>query len=216
MSTLGPAEQATDAVGEPSVRGERAARAALYGVALLALWGAVAALPELAYVIVGILACRAWDKARAWYARRGRSNAEDQAQTEDLDVAAALRSLAGAGRNVLLTELRGELGVADTKAVRELLDAAGIRVRSGVRTPAGNGPGVHQDDIPDPFPDQGTSQGGRCSCRSAANANANNAGRGPAEEGLRVERIGLDGIVIYDSEDPARYHRVRTSSTTKE
>lgn len=181
---------------------DRAARLVLLAVACLAMWGIVAVLPETAYVVVGVLGTVGVQRARAWWVGRRQAPAEDEPR---LDVAAALRRLVGDDRGVLLTRLRDDLGVADTKAVRALLDEAGVRVRSGVRTRAGNGPGVHQEDIPAPPPahDEG------CCCRSGANANGNNAAGGEGEEGLRVERIGQSGYVVRDPADTIRHHQVR-------
>lgn len=201
----------TEAAGEQGGMNERAARITLLLVGLLAAWGLVVAFPNIAYVIVGILMCRGWDKARAWRAGRQAPDAteDEQDDEEDIDVTDALRSLAGDGRHVLLTELRDAVGAPDTKAVRALLDEAGVPVRSGVRTPAGNGPGVHQDDIPTPLPDQEDAQDGCCSCRSTANANTNNADSDAGGEGLRVQRIGVAGRIVYPPAEQHRHHRAR-------
>ncbi|WP_406428485.1 hypothetical protein [Streptomyces sp. NBC_00147] len=77
---------------------------------------------------------------------------EGSAGPDPADVADVVRDVIGTGRGALLTGLRGPLGAADTRAVRECLDAAGIPVRPGVRTSGGNGPGVHRDDVPTPRP----------------------------------------------------------------
>lgn len=208
-----PVEQAAETTGERSASSERAARAVLLLVVLGAVWGIVVAFPTIAYVIVGALLCRAWDKARAWRAGRQDPAADGEGQAEadeePADVAAALRSLAGDGRHVLLTELRDAVGAPDTKAVRALLDAAGISVRPGVRTPAGNGPGVHRDDIPAPLPDDDGPEGDRCSCRSEANTNTNNDGQQADGEGLRLQRIGAEGRIWYRPADRHRHHRTR-------
>ncbi|WP_158688555.1 hypothetical protein [Streptomyces pseudogriseolus] len=68
------------------------------------------------------------------------------------DVSRALHDLVGPGRGVLLTALRDRLRLPDTKAVREVLAQHSIPTRPGVRTQAGNGPGVHRDDFPAPPP----------------------------------------------------------------
>lgn len=188
---------------------DRTAKIILSVVGLGAAWGIVAAAPWLAYVVVGVLLDRGWQKARSW--RESRHTEEpfvvEAMEAEVLDVITALQHLARGGRHVLLTELRDELGVADTKIVRALLDEVGIPIRSGVRTPARNGPGVHHDDVPFDSPGDGA-DGGCCSCRSTANANANNSGRGDGEKGLRVEPIGLAGAVIRDPADATRHHRL--------
>lgn len=101
----------------------------------------------------------------AWLA--GRPDTDDEHEQADdeqppvpdpADMADIVREL-GAGTGVLLTALRDQLlteypGTGwTTKDVRILLGSDGIRVREGVRvTGAGNGPGVHRDDIPAPLP----------------------------------------------------------------
>ncbi|MET8765491.1 hypothetical protein [Streptomyces sp. NPDC004658] len=184
---------------------ERTARLILSAVAVLVMWGIVATVPEMAYVVVGIIATLGWQKAAAWRAGRRQPDGEGERQAEPPDVGAALRRLVGDDRGVLLTRLRDDLGAADTKAVRALLDSAGIRVRAGVRTAAGNGPGVHADDIPPapPTPEDG------CCCRSGANANGNNESGTSGREGLRVERIGQSGYILRDPADQVRHHQVR-------
>jgi hypothetical protein len=171
-------------------------------VLLGGIGGAVAVLPETAYVIVGVLGTVGVQRARAWRAARREQPAEPEPGP---DVTAALRRLAADDRGVLLTRLRDDLGAPDTKTVRSLLAEAGVRVRSGVRTRAGNGPGVHADDIPTPPPaaDDG------CCCRSDANANDNNGAADAGREGLRVERIGQSGYILRDPADSVRRHKVR-------
>ncbi|MFD0065195.1 hypothetical protein [Streptomyces sp. NPDC056690] len=66
---------------------------------------------------------------------------EGSAGPDPADVADVVRDVVGAGRGALLTGLCGPLGAADTQAVRECLDAAGIPVRpGGCARPAGTGP----------------------------------------------------------------------------
>ncbi|MFB7115586.1 hypothetical protein ACFCYR_43085, partial [Streptomyces sp. NPDC056291] len=77
-------------------------------------------------------------------------------------VARALHTLVEEGRGVLLTTLRQHLGMPHTRALREVLDGAGIRVRPGVRAAAGNGPGVHLSDFPPPPSSPDPAQGERC------------------------------------------------------
>ncbi|MFE7232543.1 hypothetical protein ACFVAF_18155 [Streptomyces sp. NPDC057596] len=202
MSTTEPEET------EPDGMSDRTARLILAAVLLLAMWGIVAAVPETAYVVVGVLLCLGWQRAAGWLARRRQDDEDEPATEEAPDVAAALRTLSGDGRHVLLTELQKAVGAPDTKAVRTLLKAAGIRVRSGVRTPAGNGPGVHQDDIPAPSPTESGAHDPGCCCRSGNNTNANNAPADPSQKGLRVEPIGLAGAVVRDPADAVRHHQV--------
>lgn len=105
--------------------------------------------------------------------------AEDEAleMTAD-DVAALTRALIGDAKGVLLTAVRDhleELAPAGwtTKDVRELLDDCEIPVRPGVRTPAGNGPGVHRDDVP-PLPATPPTPDGVVAAGQDANTNTNN------------------------------------------
>ncbi|MEU6649495.1 hypothetical protein ABZ904_08610 [Streptomyces sp. NPDC046900] len=180
--------------GEPGPGAQRAARITLYAVGALAMWGIVAALPEVAYVVVGVLGCLAWQRTRAWWAHR--RAAADEAEAAP-DVVAALWAVAGTGRNVLLTELRNELGVGDTKVVRALLGEAGVPVRSGVRTVAGNGPGVHRDDLPAlPLP------------RSAPPESGVGAVQEPTPTPT-TEPLGLAGVVVKDGSETSRRYRVR-------
>lgn len=209
MSADDPEEAVEQDVDEPGGMSERTAKVVLVVVACGAMWGIVAALPEVAYVVVGVLGCLTWQRAHGWIGRRQGSGEEEVEPEDEPDVAEALRSLSGGGSHVLLTRLQKEIGAPDTKTVRRLLKAAGIRVRSGVRTPAGNGPGVHQADIPASPPGEEAPVGGSCLCRSGNNANANNASAGMPEEELRVVRIGTDGKIIYDPKDTIRHHRVK-------
>jgi DNA-binding MarR family transcriptional regulator len=71
----------------------------------------------------------------------------DAATASSDQVRAAVARLVGDDRGVLLTTVRERFGLGDTKAVRDLLDKADINVRPGVRTPKGNGPGVHRYDV---------------------------------------------------------------------
>ena len=206
MSSETSAEQP---VQEPGGEEDRPSRVSggcvvviLAGIAVLVLKAVVTAAPYTAYFVAGVLACVAWQKARAWLGKRRDEPAEEGQDEEEQDVAVALRELSGPGRNVLLTELKKKLGVADTKAVRSLLKAAGIRVRDGVRAPAGNGPGVHQDDIPaPPLVEEAPSESG-CSCRSEPTTPT-------PTTGPTVEAIGLAGVVVKDGSETARRHRVK-------
>lgn len=173
------------------------------GVAVLVLKVVVTVAPYTAYFVAGIIACKTWQKVRGWIVRR-QEGREDQAPAEEVDVVGGLQALAQGGRHVLLTELKTKLGVADTKTVRALLDESLIAVRPGVRTPVGNGPGVHYDDVP---PVVGDPSEGRCLCRSDANANGNNGDGESPGEGLRVEPIGLSGTVTYDPADVVRHFK---------
>lgn len=208
MSTdaeLEPEATEFDDAGEPSVMNERTARAILSVVATGVLAGIIVAFPYVAYFVAGILACRAVDKVRAWRSRRASSEANEEDQDVEVDIVGLLQQL---NRSVLLTELQHNLRLPDTKTVKAHLDAAGIPWK-GVRTGAGNGPGVHKNDIPAPSPADGGSHGDGCCCRSGANANTNNSGEKGPGEGLRVERIGTDGYILRDPKDTIRHHSVQ-------
>lgn len=187
--------------GEPSERAERIAKAVLVAVALLAAWGLVAAMPEIAYVVTGILVCLGWQKARARLTRRDDDGQEPEEEAVEVDVAAALRELSGdAGTSVLLTTLRNRLKLPDTKAVKALLDEAGIPHKA-VRTPAGNGPGVYKTDIPPAPSPADEPHGERCCCRSDDNNNADNAPDGGGQKETRVEAIGDGGRRVSEVAD---------------
>ncbi|MFI6862632.1 hypothetical protein ACIBKZ_22515 [Streptomyces sp. NPDC050421] len=101
----------------------------------------------------------------AWVAGRPDTGDEDeQEQPEDehdapdpADMADIVREL-GTDTGVLLTALRDQLLTEypstgwTTKDVRALLAEAGVRVRPVRVRGAGNGPGVHRDDVPPPLP----------------------------------------------------------------
>ncbi|MFD3574758.1 hypothetical protein [Streptomyces sp. NPDC058644] len=178
----------------------------LAAAAVLVLRLIVTAAPYAAYFVAGVIVCAAWQKARAWIGQR-RSGDDEAEEEEQPDVGEALRKLGKGGQHVLLTGLRKELRVDDTKAVRKLLKAEKIRVRSGVRTPKGNGPGVHHEDIPPAPPEPNEGHGDGCCCRSANNTNANNGDEDPSQKGLRVEAIGQAGTLIHD---PAETQQRRT------
>lgn len=123
---------------------------------------------------------------------------EGPAEPDPADILDLLRDLIGVDRGVLLTALRTPLQAGDTRAVREALAEAGIRVREGVRTAAGNGPGVHRDDLPPLPPIEESAPVGSLTCTNDANANANNR--------LRVE--SREGMTIIT--DPADRHRAHS------
>lgn len=124
-------------------------------------------------------------------------------------------SLVAGGTSVLLTQLAADLAAShpgwqpSTKAVRALLAGAGITVRAGVRTPDGNGPGVHHQDVP-PLPsssDSAPSSGvvANVGPGQSANANANNTGEDPAREGfaLRADPDNPARTIVVHSADVA-------------
>lgn len=114
------------------------------------------------------------------------------------DVLDLVRDLIGDDRGVLLTGLRQPFRVADTRAVREVLAAADIRVREGVRTGRGNGPGVHRDDVPPVSPTLDPPSGRPVVAGEATNNNTTNT--------LRVQ--SREGMTIIN--DPADRHRTHS------
>ncbi|MDR3079624.1 MAG: hypothetical protein LBV60_01620 [Streptomyces sp.] len=184
----------------------------LSAAAVLTLWAVVRAAPYTAYLVVGVLGDRAWLQARTWAQKRHRDDDQEQQDAAPPDPGEALRALSAGGQHhVLLTALQKPLGAPDTKAVRALLKAAGIRARSGVRTPAGNGPGVHTDDIPSAPLGPSTEHAEGCCCRSTNNTNGNNDAEDPAQKGLSVEAIGHAGTLVRD---PSETQQRRTDLST--
>lgn len=135
------------------------------------------------------------------------SAGETPTDPDPADVLDLVRDLIGDSRGVLLTALRQPLRAPDTRAVRKVLAGAGIRVREGVRTGGGNGPGVHRDDLPPVSPETKAVDSERCLPSSAANANTNNTSSGTPQKGIRVHRIGAEGVILYDPADTHRHHR---------
>ncbi|MEU7431074.1 hypothetical protein AB0B07_09485 [Streptomyces sioyaensis] len=172
---------------EPAAMSERTALLILSVVAGMAMWGIVTVLPETAYVAIGVGGCLGWQHVQAWRAERGSKDAKD---AEPVGVLAAAWKAAGDDNGVLLTALKAPLRAPDTKAVRALLAEHKIPVREGVRTRAGNGPGVKREDLP-PLPSPiGEGQGGAVGAGQDANANTNNVP-------TRVE-IGLGGYSVRE------------------
>ncbi|MFB7440231.1 hypothetical protein ACFC01_18040 [Streptomyces mirabilis] len=129
---------------------------------------------------------------------RNEPTEEQPAEPDPQDVEDLVRDLIGDDRGVLLTTLRQPLHAPNTRAVRELLDAAGIRVRPGVRTAGGNGPGVHRDDLTAPSPAPADPPVDVVAAGEDANTNTNNT--------LRVE--SREGMTIIN--DPADRHRAHS------
>ncbi|MFZ3556457.1 MULTISPECIES: hypothetical protein [unclassified Streptomyces] len=170
----------------------------LAAAAVMIVRAVVTAFPYVAYFVAGVIVTVVAQRSVAWARkRRGDDDAEPEEQASP-DVGEALRTLGAGGNSVLLTALRKQLGAADTKTVRKLLKAEKVRVRSGVRTPTGNGPGVHHEDIPPAPPEPNGEHGDGCCCRSANNTNANNDQEDPSQKGLSVEAIGQAGTVVRD------------------
>ena len=172
----------------------RAAGGCVLVVGLGLAGGAVVAVPELGYTVAGALAVVAVGKARTWATGRRQDGDEAEGnEQEPVDIVAVLQQFGEGGQHVRLTQLQEAAGLPDTKAVRALLDEAGVTIRSGVRAGGKNGPGVHADDIPR----EHTPPSGGCLCRSDANTNTNN---NPA--------------IIQDARNPHHHHVVWTAKET--
>jgi len=198
-------EQAEETPAEETEQPSRLAGGCVLVIAAAAAGGAVYAVPELGYTVAGLCAATVYRRARGWLAGRSET-AEQPEEAEPVDVVAVLHELsAGRTEHVRLTQLQEATGLPDTKAVRALLDEAGVPVRSGVRAGGKNGPGVHADDIPR-WPCGPPSNG--CWCRSGANANTNNSGGEGPGEGLRVEAIGHAGTLVRDPADAYRHETI--------
>ncbi|MFJ8784980.1 hypothetical protein [Streptomyces sp. NPDC102476] len=124
---------------------------------------------------------------------------DDEPATPDPeDLLDLVRDLIGDDRGILLTALCTPLHAPSTRVVRERLAAAGIPVSAGVRTPAGNGPGVHRKDLPAPSPLSDPLLHNGVAAGETANANTDNK--------LRVE--SREGMTIIN--DPADRHRAHS------
>lgn len=200
-------EEQAGAAGEQAGQ-QRAAVGCLAAIGITVAGTVVMVVPETAYYAAGLLTAAGVRRARTWVAgRRDRASGAEPDEELPVDIVAVLQQLGEDGQNVRLTQLQKAVGLPDTKAVRALLDAAGIPVRPGVRAGEKNGPGVHAADIP-PVDDAPSD---RCLCRSGANANANNDSENGPEKGFRVETTGQAGITVYDLSETHRSHKVRAS-----
>ncbi|MGN7137258.1 hypothetical protein [Streptomyces pseudogriseolus] len=196
------AELGETSAGEPGPGSERAARLVLTSVLLLAMWGIVAVLPEVAYVVVGVLGTLGWQKTRAWIRRRrgddgsGEDNPDEPPAEERESVPETLHRLGTP--HVFLADFATARGQS-TETARAVLEALGIRVRRAVRNGTRTGVGVHRDDIPPlprtppPTPVGGVDQG----------QPTNQQGRG-----IRVERTETGGYRIFDLSDVHRHHQI--------
>ncbi len=135
--------------------------------------------------------------------------AEPPAPPSPEAIAGALHRLYRGGSGVLLTTLRQHLSLPHTRAVREVLGGAGIRVREGVRTPGGNGPGVHTHDFPPQPPSPDPSPGGVVCAGESTNNNNANAESGP-QKGLSVDgTYWPPGRDYHFEPDPTNPHGTR-------
>jgi hypothetical protein len=181
--------------GESEGMSERTAKVILTLILLGAMWAVVVVLPETAYIVTGVLLTIGWQKASTWREERSASDGQDEEEASSPDIGEALRRLVGDDNGVLLTRLRDDLRVPNTKAVKAFLDADGIPWKA-VRTRAGNGPAVHVKDIPPAPSPAADPHGDGCCCRSDDNSNTNNDPGGPGQKGPRVEAIGDGGRLV--------------------
>jgi hypothetical protein len=133
--------------------------------------------------------------------------AEDVDQLRHADAFTELvRDLADGG-NVHLISIRRQLALElpgtdwSGPAVTALCDAAGIRVRPGVRVPGAQPAvttGIHRDDIPPPPPTRSATPVGVVAAGQHPNTNNNT---------LSIEEIGEGGRLIKHG--PARHQEVR-------
>lgn len=174
---------------------ERTAKAVLVVVACGAMWGIVAAVPESAYFVAGIIACKGCQKARGWIAGRGREDEPEADETTVEDLVETLHELAAP--NVFLADLATAFGLSPADA-RALLEQHQIRVRRAVRNGKDTGVGVHRDDVP-PLP------------RGAERGSVDGVDLQQQHQPTRptVEAIGLAGVVVKDGSEASRRHRVR-------
>lgn len=196
MSAGEETEAVAEETVEPEPRGmsDRTAKIILSVVGLGAAWGIVAAAPWLAYVVVGILLDRAWQKVRRWLARRQESSDETAADADEVtmeDVVETLHEVANP--NVFLADFAAAFDL-DTTAARTLLEGHAIRVRRAVRNGNTTGVGVHRDDVP-PLP-QPLPEG--------AETSVDLHNQRPT-----AEPIGLAGWVLKDGSEASRRHRLR-------
>ncbi|WP_052069734.1 hypothetical protein [Streptacidiphilus albus] len=137
-------------------------------------------------------------------AAEGEADGDDQDGKEPdptVPTAAETHALAACltapGTSVLLTRLASDLAALypgwepSTKAVRALLAEAAVPTRPGVRTPDGNGPGVHHQDVP-PLPSPTDTAPvppvvANVGPAQAANANANNTAESNIREGFVLQ-----------------------------
>lgn len=195
------AARAWHALGDHLHGWERAGALAFCGY--VAVYGCAHAPHVARFAVPGAVV--AWCVAAWWVAPdtdepNGDAPEDQPTEPDPQDIADLVRDVIGTDRGALLTTLRGALQAPDTRAVRELLAAAGIGVRPGVRTAAGNGPGVHRDDLPTPLPSPGGCLADVVAAGEAANTNTTNALRVQSEAGMTI---------INDPADRHRTHSLK-------
>lgn len=206
MSTDGAPETEANDSEEPGESGgmsELTAKIVLLTVGLLVMWGIVAVLPETAYFVAGIMACRGWQKGRGWIGRRGDEDDAGEPEGDETVAGAAetwrvptfhelCESLARVGTpHAHVAVLAHDLGTTPER-VREALDACGVQVE-GVRMQGrGSSTGVKGDALPTPR----SPLGGDVGAGQPGNNDNNNAAAATPEKGLRVEPIGNAGHIL--------------------
>lgn len=187
MSTPGEEPEAAveqlEPAGEPGGMSERTAKVVLLAILMGAIWGIVAVLPETAYFVTGILACRGWQKAHNWITERGSSDGdtdepdyvlevENEAQLTREQLVQALHTIGAPHAHT--SALAEHLGTTSER-VRDALDEAGITRSGGVRMKGRKvavSPGVKREDFP-PLPSP--TQDGPVEGVLTSNNNSNNA-----------------------------------------
>ncbi|MBQ0850454.1 hypothetical protein J8N05_19935 [Streptomyces sp. BH-SS-21] len=194
--------EATEAVEKEREREESSGRGPLIflsAVIIVGAWRLVAVFPEVAYIVVGSIGTIDVQKVRAWQVARERGEEANVSEESTPDV--------GDGNGVLLTQLQLDLKLPNTKVGRALLEAEGIEWKS-VRTPKGNGPGVHKTAIPSVPSPADDSHGDSCCCRSEANTNTPDPT--PRGERSRVQHI-RSARATYNPNDNISRHAKRTT-----
>ncbi|MGW6009693.1 hypothetical protein [Streptomyces sp. NPDC055210] len=207
--TESEATEAVEEEGEDEESSGRGPLIVLSAVIVVGAWRLVAVFPEVAYIVVGSIGTIGVQKVRAWQAAREKGEESNVSEQSTPDVGEALRRLVGDGNGVLLTQLQLDLKLPNTKVVKALLEAEGIEWKS-VRTPKGNGPGVHKNAIPSTPSPADDSHGDGCCCRSEANDNTNTPSPTPRGERSRVRRI-RSARATYNPNDNISRHAKRTT-----
>ena len=105
--------------GESDESTSRGPLMAVVVVVLVIAWRLIVAFPEVALVAAGSLGTIGVQKIRARWGRHGDDSAEAEQEDAQPDVGEALRRLVGDDKGVLLTVLRDELDLPDTKVTDE-------------------------------------------------------------------------------------------------
>ncbi|MBK3563206.1 MULTISPECIES: hypothetical protein [unclassified Streptomyces] len=194
---------------EPSGRGPVVV---LSVVGLVAIWRIIVVFPEVALVGGGVLGTLGWQRVSGWTARRRDGASEEQLEVKQPDIGEALRRLIGDDKGVLLTVLRDDLNLPDTKAVKALLEAEDITWKPS-RTRAGNGPAVRRESIPPAPSPVADSHGPGCCCRSGDNNNSNDSEPHSREARSRVRHI-RSREALYDPNDNISRHTSTREGTS--